>query len=389
MRRISIELLKPGMKLSLPIRDEHDNVLLNRNVELTAHYIRRLKDLGFQTVYIADPDLVDVVLEEMISDSTRGAAVKHLSNSYKKIEKIIHEFKDASAEKIIENLRSKTIKRAFESSGIYGSTVRAIENILEDVIPCAALNGLNSLKTHSNYTYNHSIDVAIISIMIGKKLQLNIRQLEELAVGCLLHDIGKVFIPNEILNKAGKLTKGEFELVKEHPILGYELLRESIPIMPTHIVYQHHERQDGSGYPRGLFGNNTLKRESGTNRIVLYGEITALADVYDALGSDRPYRRALVHDVVLDFIKDSAYSHFNVEIVNKFLSIVPRYPVGSTLEVTSGKYIGYKGVVIEMNQSNLNAPKIRLLYNQSGVRIEPITIDTAIQFDLRVKIVEI
>ena len=388
MRRISIESLKQGMKLSLPIRDEHDNILLNRNVELTERYIRRLKDLGFQSVYIADPDLVDVFVDTMISESTRGAAVKHLSESYKKIEKIIRDFKDASVEKIIECLRSKTIKRAFESSGIYASTVRVIENILEDVISCAALNGLNSLKTHNNYTYNHSIDVAVISIMIGKKLQLNVRQLEEVAVGCLLHDIGKVFIPNEILNKSGKLSTKEFELVKEHPSLGYELLRESIPIMPTHIVFQHHERQDGSGYPRGLMGHNTIKRGAGTNRIVLYGEITALADVYDALCSDRTYRRAQLHDTVLDYIKDSAYSHFNAEIVNHFLSIVPRYPVGSNVEVVSGKYLGYKGAVIAITEANLNAPKIRLLFNHSNKRIEPIDIDTSVQFDIRIKIIE-
>ncbi len=288
MRRLSINSLKPGMQLSLPIRDENGNILLNRNVELTSRYIQRLVDLGFQTVYIADPDLLDVEHEEMISDNTRIETTKRLNVTNNYVKKAIRDFKDQSADKIIDNLRSKTVRKAIGSIGIHSHVSRAVDDIIEDVISSAELNGLNSLKTHDNYSFNHSIDVTIFSLMIGRKLQLNVRQLHELATGCLLHDIGKVFIPKHILQKSSKLTDEEYELIKEHASMGYELLKESLPIMPTHVAYQHHERQDGSGYPRGLTGSNSIKRDDSNIQIALYGEISAVADMYDALSSDRP-----------------------------------------------------------------------------------------------------
>lgn len=388
MRRISIETLKPGMMLGLPIRDEHDNLLLNRNVVLTEQYIMRMRNLGFQSVYIADSDLLDVDFEDMISNKTRSMATKHLNYTYSEIKNITRDFKNESIEKITTNLRSKATKKAFSSTGIYNVTVKVVNKIIDDVVSCAALNGLTSLKTHDNYTFNHSIEVTIVSVMLGKKLKLNARQLRDMATGCLLHDVGKVFMPAHILNKPAELTSHEFELVKEHPKLGYEMLRDYIPIMPTQIAYQHHERQDGSGYPRGLVGYNTVKRSSSKNQITFYGEIVAIADVYDALVSDRPYRTGLMHDRVLDIIKDNAHSHFNAEIVDKFLSIVPRYPVGSTCEVTAGKYMGYCGVVVSLDEDNLNIPRVRLLYDTKKDRIKPVNINLRKEYGTHIKLVE-
>lgn len=388
MRRISIESLKPGMKLSMPIRDENNNILLNRNVELTSRYITRLIDLGFQSVYISDPDLADVTLEDMLSDQTRHAASRHLNVAFKQLDKIVHDFKNESSEKIIKNLRSKETKRAFGASGVYSNTVRVVENFIEEVVSSAALNGFNSLKTHDNYTYNHSIDVTINAIMIGRKVGLNVKQLQELAVGCLLHDVGKVFISPALLNKDSQLTEEEFEIIKEHPTLGYELIRESVPILQSNVAFQHHERQDGSGYPRGIIGGNTTSRSISNNQLSLYGEIAAVADVYDALNSDRPYRKAILHDLVLDLIKDSAYSHLNAEIVEAFLKIVPRYPAGSNLEIVSGNYSGFKGVVVSINEDNLNTPNIRLLFDRTGKRITPVDIDLKLNFDVQIKLIE-
>ncbi|MFC1513437.1 HD-GYP domain-containing protein [candidate division KSB1 bacterium] len=387
MRRISIETLKPGMKLGLPIRDENDNILLNRQVVLTERYIQRLRQLDYQAVYIADPDLIDAEVEDMLSDATRGTTVRHLKNAYKKVDDIIHKFKNESIDKIKKSLQAKEVRRAVASSGIHAGTSRVVDNILDEVVTSAALNGLNSLKTHDNYTFNHSIDVTVVAIMLGRKLQFNGRQLQELAVGSLLHDIGKVFIPKNILNKPDKLTADEYVLVKEHATLGYELLKESIPILQSHIAFQHHERQDGSGYPRGITGCNTLNRSSTSNLISLYGEVAAIADVYDALSSDRPYRTAVLHDEVVDMIKDSAYSHFNAEMVEKFLSIIPRYPVGSSFRVTTGQYLDHLGVVIKLNENDLDNPKIRILFDNKDDRIDPIDIDLAKRFDVRIKLI--
>ncbi len=387
MRRISTNTLKPGMQLSLPIRNENSNILLNRNVELTARYIQRLDDLGFQTVYISDPDLLDVDYQEMISDQVRYESVKRLNQTHASVKKVIRDFKGDSVGKILENLKSNTVNKALKSIGIYANVSRSVENIVDEVVPSATLNGLNSLKTHDNYSFNHSIDVTIISVLIGKKTGLNVRQLMELATGCLLHDIGKVFIPQNLLNKNSKLIGEEYELIKEHTTMGYELLKDSLPIMPTHIAYQHHERQNGSGYPLGLKGCNTINRQDTANQIAIYGEISAVADVYDALSSDRPYRKSLPHDQEVDIIKDSAYAHLNAEIVKEFLNIVPRYPAGSNFEVVSGKYVGFKGVVISMNELSLNNPNIRLLFDARGNRIEPVNVNLEKQIDTKIKII--
>ncbi len=139
--------------------------------------------------------------------------------------------------------------------------------------------------------------------------------------------------------------------------------------------------------PRGLKGCNTINRQDTANQIAIYGEISAVADVYDALSSDRPYRKSLPHDQVVDIIKDSAYAHLNAEIVKEFLNIVPRYPAGSNFEVVSGKYVGFKGVVISMNELSLNNPNIRLLFDARGNRIEPVNVNLEKQIDTKIKII--
>ena len=194
------------------------------------------------------------------------------------------------------------------------------------------LSGLNSIKSFDNYTYEHSVDTAVISTIIAKKLMLNQEKLKQVAVGEFLHDIGKIFIDEKIINKPGKLTPEEFEMVKLHPVYGYELLKdvEQIGSVAAHIPFQHHERQDGRGYPRGLRGNNkldmgSLKFQEG-DRLIMLAEIAAIADFYDACISDRPYRKGLSPDLVYELIKTGSGVQFNKELVDCFISVVPKYP---------------------------------------------------------------
>jgi len=388
MRIISIDRLKPGMKLSVPIRDENDNVLLNRNVELTSRYIARLKNMGFQAVYIADPDLVDVKIEGIISDANRQAATRHLRQSYNVLDKTVQDIKKESANKVISSLQSPRFKKAFSQTNIYHNTVKIVGEIIDDVISSAALNGLNSLKSFDNYTFSHSIDVTITAIMIGKKIKFNARQLQTLAVGCLLHDVGKIFIPVEILNKPNKLNSEEFSVVKEHPLIGYEMLRSFLPALSASIAFQHHEKQDGSGYPQGIRGCNKIQRPEYDSLITVSSEIAAIADVYDAITSDRPYRKAMLHDRAVDLLTNNAYMHFNAEILNNFLSIVPKYPVGSNCEIIEGDYKGFKGVVISVDSEQLNIPVVRLLYDTNDKRIKPVDINLRKNLDTKIRLIE-
>jgi putative nucleotidyltransferase with HDIG domain len=253
------------------------------------------------------------------------------------------------------------------------------------------VSSLETLKSHSDYTFQHSVEVAFVSILLGRSLGLPIPQIRELALGALLHDIGKVTIDETILNKPGKLTDEEFAQVKEHPDLGFELVRR-LPltsILPAHVAFQHHERQDGSGYPRGLVGNNRILRLEAQrlhpSRILLIAEIAAVADVFCALASERPYKPAFPLDKVGRMLQEMAGPHLNRDVVSTLLRTIPMYTVGHWIEVTTGEYAGWRGIVTNIDIAALHAPSIRLhLDPQREPVASPVEIDLRRQTDVRI-----
>jgi putative nucleotidyltransferase with HDIG domain len=267
---------------------------------------------------------------------------------------------------------------------------RDIERIMNEILETNTVASLESLRTHSDYTFEHSVEVAIIAILLGRHLGLPIPQIRELAIGALLHDIGKISIEQAILNKPGKLTVQEFAQIKQHPSLGFELVRRlPLPsILPAHVAYQHHERQDGGGYPRGLVGNNRILRleteRLQPQRIVLIAEIASVADVFCALASERPYKPAFPLDRVRLLLNQLAGSHLNKDVVTALLRVVPMYAVGHWIEVTSGPYQGWRGVVTEVDVRALHAPSIRLhLDDKNETLADPIELDLRKQEGMR------
>jgi len=370
----------------MPLRDEKENILLNQGIALTERYIKRLKELGFQTIYIGgDPDTDDIVIEDVISEQKRAAGRKALKNAYSLTEKAIKDFRFESIETIKKNLDSPKFSKVFNQIPILSDVQSIIGDIVDEVLNNETLTGLNSLKTHDNYTFNHSIDVAITSLLIGKKLNLNYSQLSDLANGCIMHDLGKIFIDQDILNKPGKLTAEEYERIKEHPTLGYMLLREKGKILSNHVAYQHHERQDGTGYPRGLRGTNKIGEKRGESEITLFGEISAVADIHDAMISDRVYRKGLMPDEVIKILKNLAGIHLNREILKKFLTIVPVYPLATKVLVLNGRYKDHEAVVSKINDKDLGRPVIRVLYNENKERIEPFELDLTVNPETKIK----
>jgi len=388
MRAVNIENVTAGMKLGVPVRDANENILLNRNVVLTDRYINRLKNLGYQSIVVlGDEDISDIIVEDNISEQTRSLIRAKLKNSFELSEKVIKKFKDKSIKEILNNIRSEKFKKNFNKIGIYENLQGVIGQLIEQVLSNDVLNGLNSLKTYDNYTYNHSIDVAITSVMLGKKLGLSISMLDELAIGCLMHDIGKIFIDKEILNKQDKLTPEEFERIKEHPTFGHEIMSER-KILASHVTYQHHERQDGKGYPRGLKGSNRVEREAEIGIMSMFGEISAIADVHDAMISDRVYRKGITPDLVIKFLKNIAGIHLNRELLEKFLKFTPMYPVGYKIQILNSRYKDYFGVVAKINNENLNKPIIRIIYNHNKEKIEPKEINLSKEEDIEIKCIK-
>ncbi|MGU3472325.1 HD-GYP domain-containing protein [Paenibacillus sp. D51F] len=168
------------------------------------------------------------------------------------------------------------------------------------------------VEIKDRYTHRHSDRVAKYSVKIAKKLHISKEQLENLTVAAVLHDIGKIHVPIEILNKPGRLENEEFEIIKKHPIDGARMVINSYYQELAPIIEQHHERLDGSGYPYGLSGDD----------ILLEARIIAVSDTFDAMTEDRAYRKAFKEQFAIDELKRMAGSHYDKEVVWAFEQIL-------------------------------------------------------------------
>jgi HD-GYP domain-containing protein (c-di-GMP phosphodiesterase class II) len=218
------------------------------------------------------------------------------------------------------------------------------------------------LRAYDDYTFYHSVNVGVLSVTVGAALGLNKKQLHNLCLAALLHDIGKVFIPKEIVNKPEKLTDEEFKIIKTHSIKGYEYIREKfdIPVSSYIGVLQHHERYDGTGYPFSIEGN----------KISMFGKIIAASDVYDALVSSRPYRKAVLPSEAMEYIMGGSGSYFDALIVNTFTQRIAPYPVGTCVLMSDGRC----GIVVENYYNCCLRPKIKVVAHYP-TKVEPYFID--------------
>ncbi|MBK8320592.1 MAG: HD-GYP domain-containing protein [Betaproteobacteria bacterium] len=228
-----------------------------------------------------------------------------------------------------------------------------------------ALISLARLKTANDYTFMHSVAVCALMIALARKLGLDEQQTRDAGMAGLLHDLGKAMIPMEILNKPGKLTDEEFDLVKTHPEEGHKLLLGGIGIseMTRDVCLHHHEKIDGSGYPKRLNGET----------MSLFAKMGAVCDVYDAVTSNRPYKAGWDP---AESIKRMAEwkGHFDPVVFQAFVKSLGIYPIGSFIRLESGKL----GVVIEQGEQSLLKPKVRVFFStKSQAYIKPETIDLA------------
>lgn len=243
-----------------------------------------------------------------------------------------------------------------------------VEEISESVMRNpGALIGLARLKTKDDYTYMHSVAVCALMVALARQLGLNDEQTREAGLAGLLHDIGKMAIDSDILNKPGRLTDEEFVAVKGHPGAGYKMLLESANVskIALDVCLHHHEKIDGSGYPKGLKGD----------QISLYARMGAICDVYDAITSNRPYKQGWCPAESLRKMAEWANGHFDEKIFQAFVKSIGIYPVGTLVRMDTGRL----GVVVEQQpQKSLLAPKIRVFFSiKSMTYIVPELIDLA------------
>lgn len=377
---MGLEDVRPGMVLGVGLRNRKGHTLLGPGQILTPEYLGRLQELGYCALWIDDEDTRDITHEDSLSEATRLATTATIQDTFTMTLRETQKLRSASVKEVRGTLEDRKFQQAFQDSSVVERLTANIESVVGEVLDRSVLIGLGSLRTHSTYMYHHCLDVAVTATMIGRLLGYDKKLLNQLAVGCILHDIGSIFVDSDILDKPARLDDEEFRRVKDHTSLGYLFVRDSLRVglVAAHVAYQHHERQDGSGYPRGLTSSNRVVKGAEMHlpgRITPLGEIAAIADFHDACSSARPHRGRMPADVVWQTIRDASGSHLNREMVAGFLGILPPYPIGTQVEVTAGRWVDHRAVVAKVHAEEMHRPVIRVLENSSGDRIAPVDVD--------------
>lgn len=334
---VPVQCVSEDTYLARDLYDDNGKVLLREGAILTASILKRIESLQIYSIYITDEYSKDI-FESVIKPEIRQKAIKIVKEKFYSLEKGI------KARDISYNESEK------EFEAISCTAKELIEEILlnKDVVL-----SLVDIKSFSNYTFQHSVNVAVISLILGIRLNLHKFDLIDLCVGAMLHDIGKVFIPKEILTKSSELTKEEFDILKQHTTKGYEYLRESKSISITSILValQHHEKISGQGFPEGRSGEKISK----------FAKIVSIADVYDTLTSDRQYRSAISPNEALEFIMANGGIKFDYKYVQVFSKMVVPYAVGTLVKLSNGEV----GIVSKINEDVPLRPEVKIIYSEN------------------------
>ena len=242
-----------------------------------------------------------------------------------------------------------------------------VENITASILrnPFALL-GLTFIKNKDDYTFLHSVSVCTLLVAFCRSRKMDANIIYQAGIGGMLHDTGKAFVPDEILNKPGRLTEEEFEIIRRHPKDGYDILRRTsgIGAIPLDITLHHHERRDGTGYPDHQY----------EHEISELAQMAAIVDVYDAITADRCYHKGMPAAEALRKMYEWSKFHFNPCLMKEFMRCVGIYPVGTLVLLESGRL----AVVVEPHETSLLTPKVNVFYStKSQAYIKPETIDLA------------
>jgi putative nucleotidyltransferase with HDIG domain len=343
----------------------------NRLLVSTEAEVRKIHESGIHEVYIdtdkgldaAHAPTVDEAREALelsllkIASQPKPQPRVSLAEEIDRAERI----KGQAARVVQDVMRDVRLGRAIELDNVEPVVQSITESILRNP---GALMGLLRIKSKDDYTFLHSVSVCTLMVAFCRSTGMDGEEIRQAGLGGLLHDTGKALVPDLILNKPGKLTDAEFDIIKRHPRDGFEILSamDEIGEIPLDITLHHHERADGSGYPEKLPSDQISK----------LAKMAAVVDVYDAITSDRSYHKGMSAADGLRKLYEWSSFHFDPPAVQAFVRCIGIYPVGTLVLLQSGRL----GVVTEAHESNLLLPKVNVFFNTtSGHYIKPEEVD--------------
>ena len=358
MLRVPIHKIQPGMVLARPVPLPSDarRYLLQRDREIPVDIVPRLEQLGVLEVWIHYPNLefLDGLIDEGLGDRQREV-YWHVRRNF---------------ESIMNGTTVELDIRHFQSA------VSELFSFIKSTSRSGLL--LQKLDAFDNFLMSHSTNVCYLSLLLGMRLEQYLiderrrksakeaKNLQELSLGCLLHDVGKMHVPVEILNKPGKLTDDEMEVMKLHPAYGYEMVKGRIPPVAAQVVLNHHQRYEGGGYPDRIDGKTGEPLPSMMGKqIPVVCRVATVCDVYDAATTQRIYSAAKLPVQVLHEMRTFCRGFFDPVIPQAFTEIIPPFPLGQVVTLSNG----IEAVVVDFNPRVPVSPKVQGLRTPDGQRI--------------------
>ena len=373
IKKVEVSQLKVGMHIHKLGGDWMSHPFLRPSFLLSSEdEIRKIVNAGIHDAYIDTSkgmDVKDAPTQEEVAASIERSII-HIAEMQPALPMRVTFAEEVRQAKHVKGEAKKLVCSIMQDARL-GKAIElpcvepVVQKITDSILRnSGALIGLLKIKNKDDYTFLHSVSVCALMVAFCQSVGMEQEMVRQAGLGGLLHDTGKALISDEILNKPGRLTDEEFDIMKRHPKDGYDILLKtpSISAIPLDITLHHHERMDGSGYPDKLPSKD----------ISTMAQMAAIVDVYDAITSDRSYHKGMPAAEALRKIFEWSSHHFNPHHVHAFIRCVGIYPVGTLVMLESERM----GVVMEPHETNLLAPKVNVFFNaKSRTYITPITVD--------------